>query len=318
MKPIHLDPFSILSDDDRERLLRAAETDVSILLLGETGIGKGQLARAIAQNSRRREIVEVNCAALPDELLGSELFGHRKGSFTGAIADRKGILFAAGGKTVFLDEIGEISPKMQRMLLGAVQRSNRTAKPLGADSDLPLPPMRYIFATNRDLEHEVVAGSFREDLLRRIDVVTVYLRPLRERRELIRPYAEKFCEELSKLHALPFKSIRPAAMETLTAHDWPGNVRELKNAIERALVTAPRSTAGIILGEKDFNFSSSASRLAENLASKEADTVRRALEATGGNISKTIRLLGLDSRTALYNRMKKYGIKVERRMQRAR
>jgi transcriptional regulator with PAS, ATPase and Fis domain len=315
-----IDPFALLPADDRERLMRAATTDVSILLTGETGTGKGQLARAIAARSRRPGLVEVNCAALPDELLGSELFGHRRGAFTGAIAERKGILFAAAGKTVFLDEIGEISPAMQRMLLSAVQRSRRTIKPLGADAALELPPLRFIFATNRELETEVRAGRFREDLLRRIDVVSVVTPALRSRPDLVAGYAGAFLRELSGLHGIEVAGIEKKALRALERYPWPGNVRELKNTLERALVTAPREKA-VILRELDLRLTLSSGPSDKDddahgrgrLASIEADLIRKAVNEAGGRIKDAAKALGYGSRSSLYNRMKKYGILIEKR-----
>lgn len=308
-----IDPFSLLSDLDRDRLLRAAGTDVSILLLGETGTGKGQLARALAARSARRALVEINCAALPDELLGSELFGHRRGAYTGAVSDRKGLLASAAGKTVFLDEIGEISLAMQRMLLRIVQRSHRTIKPLGSDTEIPLPAMRFIFATNRDLEREAQEGRFREDLLRRIDVVTVTVPPLRSRPDLIPGYAARFIEELAALHKIPVRGIEKTAVTALSAHAWPGNVRELKNVLERALVTSPREK-GVVIGVKDLALSRAAtvSARAKSLDELEAEGVRHALEEAGGSLKRASEILGLKARSSLYNIMRKHGISIEK------
>lgn len=308
-----IDAFSLLSDDDRERLLRAAETDVTILLSGETGTGKGQLARAIAAHSGRREMIEVNCAALPDELLGSELFGHKRGAFTGAVADRKGLLQAAQGKTVFLDEIGEVSLTMQRMLLRVVQRSHRTMKPLGADQELPVPPLRFIFATNRDLEAEVAAGRFREDLLRRIDVVSFLVPPLRERPDLVPAYTGRFLAELSRLHGLSCAGIEPRALKRLEEHSWPGNVRELKNVLERALVTAERARQ-VVIAEEDLRLFAPPVAPAgfRTLAASEAESMREALRLAGGNVNRAMKMLGISSRSSFYNRLKKHGIRLER------
>lgn len=307
-----VDPFVLLGDDDRTRLLRAAETDVSILLLGETGTGKGQLARAIAERSRRPELVEVNCAALPDELLGSELFGHRKGAFTGAVSSRKGLLLAAGGKTVFLDEIGEISPGMQRMLLRVVQRSHRTIKPLGADDEVPLPPLRFLFATNRDLEADARSGRFREDLLRRIDVVSVSVPPLRSRPELIPGYCARFLEELSALHGIAVSGIARDALGLLAKHTWPGNVRELKNVLERALVTAPRERGGAAIRADDIRLVAPAPR-GSPARSAEKEEFLRALDESGWNVKRTMAILGLRSRSSFYLRLHKFGIQLRRK-----
>ncbi|RMH58319.1 MAG: sigma-54-dependent Fis family transcriptional regulator [Candidatus Hydrogenedentota bacterium] len=320
-----LDAFSILDPVARERLLRAAETDVSILLVGETGTGKGQMARAIAAASPFPQMIEVNCAALPDELLGSELFGHVRGAFTGAVRDRKGLLAESAGKTLFLDEIGEISLKMQRMLLRVVQRSHRTFKPLGSDREMLVPDLRFLFATNRNLELLVSSGEFRQDLLRRIDIVTITIPPLRTRPELIPVYAKRFLEDLSRHHRLPFREITSGAMKRLLEYSWPGNVRELKNVLERTLVTAPREN-GIRIREEDLLFSSPSledvsfprgaapsEKSFPTLDQIEAQHIRKALDACGGRIPEAVRLLGLQSRSALYRRMKKYGITLERR-----
>lgn len=307
-------PFALLSPRDREDLEYAATTDVSILFVGETGTGKGQMARAACEKSHRPDLIEVNCSALPDELLGSELFGHKRGSFTGAVSDREGILLSSEGKTVFLDEIGEISLKMQRMLLGVVQRSRRSIKPLGSDREVLLRPMRFIFATNRDLEQEVAEGRFREDLLRRIDVVTVRLPALRERPDLIPGYAGKFLAELSRLHGIPCRGIEQKALTLLARHSWPGNVRELKNVLERALVTAPRGSRMVVAADRiRFPESPLAGRLTgfPSLRESEADHLRKAVVMTGGNVAKMIQLLGLGSRTALRNRLKKHRLAIE-------
>ncbi|MBL4889840.1 MAG: sigma-54-dependent Fis family transcriptional regulator [Candidatus Lindowbacteria bacterium] len=309
-----IDPFSLLETENRNRLMRAAETNVSILLTGETGTGKGQLARAIVEISPKSDLVEVNCAAFPEELLGSELFGHKKGAFTGATSDRKGILQAAADKTVFLDEIGEISPQMQRMLLRVVQRSNRIIKPLGSDSEIPLQPMRFIFATNRNLEFEVRKGTFREDLLRRIDVVSVSIPPLRERPELIPGYIGAFVASLSEVHRIKCEKIDQDALTFLIGHRWSGNVRELKNAIERALVTAPRPQGYVeSLGIRDFKIETSNLErpVLKSLADTESDHIKKAIKFTSGNLVKTMKVLGLSSRSALYGRLKKYNIDVE-------
>lgn len=316
-----VDPFALLEDDDRERLLRAAETDVSILLTGETGTGKGQLARALAARSRRPELVEVNCAALPDDLLGSELFGHRKGAFTGAVASRKGLLLAAAGKTVFLDEIGEISPGMQRMLLRVVQRSNRTIKPLGADDEVALPPLRFLFATNRDLEADARTGRFREDLLRRIDVVSVAVPPLRARADLVPGYVSRFLDELSALHRIPVAGIAKEALILLRGHTWPGNVRELKNVLERALVTAPRDGSGgrgaaaVVVRAADIHLTRALPAPMEAGTLKEAEErqLRHALSAAGGDVKRAMEILGIRSRSSFYQKLRKFGIERTRR-----
>jgi DNA-binding NtrC family response regulator len=212
---------------------KVAATNTNILVYGESGTGKELVARAIHHNSPRadRPFVAINCGALPETLLESELFGHTKGAFTGAINARAGLFRSAEGGTVFLDEIGEISQALQVRLLRAVQEHEVT--PLGSNAPARF-DARIICATNRDLEREVSEGRFREDLFYRLNVIEVHLPPLRERREDIPLLARHFVKRTAREQGQDEKPIEPAVMTALINYNWPGNVRELQNAIERA------------------------------------------------------------------------------------
>ena len=212
---------------------KVATTNTNILIQGESGTGKELIARAIHHNSPRadRPFVAINCGAIPETLLESELFGHTKGAFTGAVASRPGLLRAAEGGTVFLDEVGEVTPAMQVRLLRAVQEHEVT--PVGATAPVAF-DARIICATNRDLEKEVAEGRFREDLFYRLNVIEVHLPPLRERREDIPLLIRHFITRTAREQQQPEKAVEPAAMSAFINYAWPGNVRELQNAVERA------------------------------------------------------------------------------------
>src|ERR687889_393463 len=212
---------------------KVAGTNTNILIQGESGTGKELNARAIHHNSPRpdRPFVAINCGALPQTLLESELFGHTKGAFTGAVSTRSGLFRSAEGGTVFLDEIGEITPAMQVRILRAVQEHEVT--PVGSSAPVPF-DARIICATNRDLEREVSEGRFREDLFYRLNVIAIHLPPLRERREDIPLLTRHFVTRTAREQDQPEKPIERAAMAALINYAWPGNVRELQNAVERA------------------------------------------------------------------------------------
>jgi two-component system response regulator AtoC len=212
---------------------KVAATSTSILIQGESGTGKELIARAIHHNSLRAErpFVAVNCGAIPETLLESELFGHTKGAFTGAVTNKLGLFRSAEGGTVFLDEVGEISAAMQVRLLRALQEHE--VMPLGSSAPVPF-DARIICATNRDLEKEVTEGRFREDLFYRLNVIEIYLPPLRERREDIPLLARSFITRTAREQQRDEKAIASAAMSALINYPWPGNIRELQNAIERA------------------------------------------------------------------------------------
>ena len=222
-------------------LEKVAPTPARVLITGDNGTGKELVARAIHALSPRAAgpFVEVNCAAIPTELIESELFGHMKGSFTGAFADRVGKFELADGGTLFLDEIGDMSLSAQAKVLRALQEG--MVSRVGSGKTLPV-DVRVIAATNKNLGTEIEEGHFREDLLYRLNVVPIHVPPLRERRGDIAQLVAHFTGELTKRGGLPAKEFEPAALERLTAHDWPGNIRELKNAVERLLILATGAT----------------------------------------------------------------------------
>ncbi|MEN8148685.1 MAG: sigma-54 dependent transcriptional regulator [Planctomycetota bacterium] len=293
-----------------ELIDNVAPTDSTVLVLGESGTGKELVARAIHAASPRRymPIVPVSCGALPDTLMESELFGHEKGAFTGAQYRRKGKLELADGGTLFLDEIAEISKKTQVDLLRVLEEHSFTR--LGGQTPVES-DFRVIAATHRDLSEMVAAGTFRQDLFYRLNVVTIPVPPLRERREDIPLLAEHFVEKLSRQMSRMFTGVDPEGMELLTAHEWPGNVRELENAIERAMVVGRPpliSARNLPLGRgraappavPEFNETS--------LAAVEKVHIQRTLEKNEGNVTRSARELGID-RVTLYNKIKKYGLR---------
>jgi two-component system NtrC family response regulator len=291
---------------------RLADSEATVLITGETGTGKEVVARAIHRHGRRggRAFVAVNCAAIPAALLESQLFGHARGAFTGAIADRAGSFREADGGTLFLDEIGDMDLAMQAKLLRVLQ--DRTVVPVGGR---PVPvDVRILAATHRDLRAMVAKGSFREDLFYRIGVVPVHLAPLRERLSDILPLAEHFLGL-----AAGGRRLSAEAAARLLAHPWPGNVRELRNAMERAAVLAPLS----VLSAADFAFLSGEATPAAGgpaqdwlsgdlpgaVARLESEMIRRALAACGGNRAEAARRLNIH-RQLLYEKMRRYDLEV--------
>ena len=289
-----------------ETIRRAGPTDATVLVTGESGTGKELAARALHAESRRSgaPFVALNCSALPGELIESELFGHVKGAFTGADRDRAGVFEAADGGTLFLDEVGDLAPSAQAKLLRAVEEGRIT--PVGTTSSRPV-DVRLISATNRPLEEMVARAEFREDLLYRLQVVTLRLPPLRERRSDVPPLAIHFVAELAARHARPVRSLSEAARRALVAYDWPGNVRELRNVLERAVVLAeseeidvaalPARVTGlgtapgpIDAALADLPYTDARERAVEAF---ERSFLAAALERHGGNVSATARALGL-------------------------
>lgn len=310
------------------RLMESAATSpIAVLIEGETGTGKELVARAIHRASARADgpFVAVNCAAVPETLLESQLFGHRRGAFTGALHDQRGLFEAASGGTIFLDEIGEMPPAMQVKLLRVLQEGEIT--PLGDTASRKV-DVRVISATNRALEQEVRERRFREDLYYRLAAFPIRLPPLRERREDIPLLAERFLADAMRRHGKRIEGIDPAAMEALQAFEWPGNVRELQNEIERAVALARE---GEWLGLAHFSprvtgFSPAASDLlavdpggpAEPAGLRAARTAfeRRYIAASlarrKGNVTHTARDLGI-SRVMLQKKMKQLGLRETRR-----
>lgn len=283
--------------------LKAAPTPSSLLLVGETGTGKEVLARFVHRHSGRAEqpYLAINCAALPPNLLESELFGHVKGSFTGADRDRQGLFVEAGSGTLFLDEVGEMPLELQAKLLRALQE--REVRPVGGSQSRPL-KARVVSATNRDLREMVAAGEFREDLYYRLAVIPVQVPPLRERREDILPLARHFLERLRPQGP----GLSPEAVRRLEAHGWPGNVRELENALEYASVLAGDQVISPEHLPADLSDTPAAllDHLAGDLPSQE-ELVRRytehVLARTGGRKAEAARILGIGPNT-LWRRLK--------------
>lgn len=283
-----------------------AQTDSSILILGETGTGKELVAKAIHAKSRRSNgpFIAINCGAMPDTLLESELFGHLKGAYTGATHTRKGFLEVVSGGTLFLDEIGEISPKMQVDLLRVLEEKKITKIGDRAPVDVDF---RLISATKRDLEKKVAEGHFREDFFYRVNVITMHIPPLRKRKEDIPPLVEHFLEKYSHETAKRVDHVIPDAMELLKSYDWPGNVRELENAIERAVVLSKDRTLGI----EDFSFLRPPSALtsgSRSLREIQKDYVQKILQESDWNVTQASKILDIN-RVTLHKMIKRYGLK---------
>jgi len=239
---IHLIGRSVALRALETEIESAAPSDAKILITGETGVGKELVARLVHRRSMRAQapMVTLNCAGLPDSLLESELFGHVRGSFTGAYRDKPGLLESAKNGTVFLDEVGEMSPRMQVVLLrfletGEIQR-------VGADRSHTRVNVRLVTATNRDLEKEVANGTFREDLFFRLNVIRVHIPPLRERAEDIPLLLDYYVKSYSTLHRVAAPELAPDAVDILVSHRWPGNIRQLKNVVERIVLKSPGRT----------------------------------------------------------------------------
>jgi len=284
-----------------------AETDSTVLIRGESGTGKELIARAIHSRSKRRyfPIVAVNCGAIPETLLESELFGHEKGAFTGAQYRRKGKLELANGGTLFLDEIGDISFKMQIDLLRVLEGKRFTR--LGGSDEIQV-DFRLICATNKNLEKLVEEEKFREDLYYRINVFSIFLPPLRKRKSDITMLAGHFIQKYARSMGKPKKSIASNVQEMMLEYSWPGNVRELENAIERAMVIGKGPEITIEDLPLHINTTEKSNSGKVKLSDLEKDHILRILEETGGNVTKAANLLGID-RVTLYNKMKKYGVK---------
>jgi two-component system response regulator HydG len=282
-------------------------------LSGESGTGKEVIAKYVHELSARSEeaFFSINCGALPESLLESELFGHVKGSFTGAVKDKTGLLVAAAGGTFFLDEIGEMSPATQVKLLRALQE--REVIPVGATEPTAV-DVRIIAATNRDLEEEIRRGTFRSDLYYRLNVIALHLPPLRDRREDIPLLATYFLDKASKGKAATEEpSLSDESMQALMAYDWPGNVRELENALERAAVVAgPRVIQVQHLPERVVEAPTPALVSDRSLPNPAMEVIERAyiewvLQAEGGNKSRAAEVLGIDPST-LYRKLNRYGL----------
>ncbi len=292
-----------------ELISTVAPTETSVLITGESGVGKELVARAVHANSPRAymPLVVVNCGALPEGTLESELFGHERGAFTGAQYRHKGKFELADGGTLFLDEIGEISPKIQVELLRVIEEKKVTR--MGGSASVEA-DFRLVAATNRDLKREVTEGRFREDLYYRINVFEIHVPPLRDRREDIRDLVLHFAQRFAGQMNRPVPQFTAPAMERMEAHDWPGNVRELSNAIERALVVQ----RGGVIDAEDLPIEQGSAVVPgrpasgdRSLATVERDHVLAVLEETDWNISEASRVLRID-RGTVYNKIKQYGL----------
>lgn len=288
----------------------AARRDASALIIGSTGTGKELVARAIHYNSDRKDapFMPINCSAIPDTLLESELFGHQKGAFTGAHETRRGLIEEAQGGTVFLDEINTLSPNLQVKLLRVLQE--RIVRRVGGRENIPI-DIRLVSASSQDLEEAVKLGGFRQDLFYRVNVVPVRLPDLKDRREDIPPLVYHFLQKFAQQHGEPERRFSSEAMRVLMTHAWPGNVRELENAVEHALtmgggeILLPEDLPGSVTApERDIV--SEATLDDVSLAEVERRYILRVHEKMSGHQIKTARVLGIDRRT-LYRRLRQYG-----------
>lgn len=300
-----------------ESMLRSARmvaaTDVTVLIIGETGTGKEVLAHALQQHSPRasKPFITINCAALPEALVESELFGHKKGSFTGATGTQVGRLQAADGGTVFMDEVDSLPLPLQAKLLRFLETGE--IQPVGETATQNV-NVRIIAATNANLQDRIACGEFRRDLYNRLNVVPLDIPPLRERIGDVQVLLQHFISQFTREHGLPKVSISKAALNRLVGYAWPGNVRELRNVCERLCILL----AGRTIEENNLPpeiVSRAPAQRPEielpecgiNLEQVEIDLIRQALQRTNGNRSRSAKLLGISRDTLLY-RMQKYGI----------
>ena len=309
----------------RAMIEKVAETDATVLVRGESGTGKELVAREVHEKNSVRStgpFVAVNCAALPSELIESELFGHEKGAFTGAAARRQGKFEQANGGTLFLDEIGDMSSNVQAKLLRALEE--RRIERLGGNESIPV-DVRIVSATHRPLEQEIAAGNFRADLFYRLRVVTIDIPPLRERREDIPQLAETFTRAAAERYSLPLRQVGQSALRRLVDYDWPGNVRELKNTIERAAIMAEGEELRLqdlpdeITPGQEREIVDKAGSTENGLAVPftadfredrrefERRYISRCLEHTQGNVTKAAEILGMH-RQSLQHKLRQLGL----------
>ncbi len=298
-----------------QQIRSAAPTNSRVLITGENGSGKEIVARTLHRMSHRSDapFIDVNCAAIPEELIESELFGHRKGAFTGAIEDRKGKFELADGGALFLDEIGDMSLKTQAKVLRVLQE--QTFQRVGAQQSIQV-DVRVITATNKNLESEIAGGSFRSDLFYRLNVIPIDVPPLRSRGNDIVLLAEHFLRRFAAEAGAPRKRLTPGASAKLKTYHWPGNVRELRNVTERLAILLPSDT----IEPEDVQLGTGIEapvEIARNLTLKEArdefekQYILGRLREFAGNVSRTAEALGVE-RSNLYRKLNAYGIRVER------
>lgn len=284
--------------------MKAANSDVPVLLLGETGVGKEVFANAIHQNSprSRKAFVAINCSAFSRELLEGELFGHKAGAFTGASRDKKGLVETAEGGTLFLDEIGELNADLQAKLLRFLENGEFIKV---GDSKVSKADVRIVAATNRNLQEEVVQHHFREDLYYRLNVVSIIIPPLRQRQEDIPLLADYFLQQFNLKEHRSFSPLSAEVKQMLGQYNWPGNIRELKNVLSRAMILADGDTLLVELFPYELQQQQHRSG-ALSLSEVERRHILKILESTGGNKTKTAQLLGIGLAT-LYRKMQEYG-----------
>lgn len=300
---------------------RLSPFNTTVMITGESGTGKELLARAIHESSPRRgkPFIAINCGAIPENLMESELFGHKKGAFTDASRDKKGLFEEANGGTLFLDEVGELPLHLQVKLLRALQE--QTIRRVGDEQSITI-DVRLVSATLRNLENDAQAGRFREDLLYRLNVVSIHLPPLRERVEDIALLVEHFLQKHSKRLGVPVKKAGPEVMKILLEYEWKGNARELENCMERALVLSQgeeisvdalpeavtrrhsKRAQGAVAATQDANDNLS---IKQRAAALEIDLIQRALQKTGGNRTHAAKILEISHRALLY-KLKEYGL----------
>jgi two-component system nitrogen regulation response regulator NtrX len=301
----------------RQQIQLMAPTNGRVLIYGESGTGKELVAHAMhAQSLRKDEMfVEVNCAAIPEDLIESELFGHRKGAFPGATADKEGKFQKANGGTLFLDEVGDMSLKTQSKVLRTLDEQRFT--PVGSEEAVTV-DARVIASTNKDLEEEIARGNFREDLFYRLNVIPFYVPPLRERKEDIPLLARHFLKEFSAAYGRRPREMTDDAIETLMRYSWPGNVRELRNLIERIVIMNPTTSRferkhlpPLIYRDGSRRAAGTEfSTLHQARAAYERDYILKKLDENHGNVSRAAEVLGLE-RSHLYRKMKALGIAVK-------
>jgi two-component system, NtrC family, nitrogen regulation response regulator NtrX len=317
-----LAPKSVIVGDSipmkalRQQIQLMAPTNGRVLIFGESGTGKELVARAIHAQSPRKDqmFVEVNCAAIPEDLIESELFGHRRGFFPGAAADKDGKFLKADAGTLFLDEVGDMSLKTQAKVLRTLEEQNITA--VGGDEPVKV-DVRVIASTNKDLEEEISRGNFREDLFYRLNVIPFSVPPLRERKEDIPLLARFFLKELSSQYGRRLREITDDAIDTLMRYSWPGNVRELRNVIERIVIMNPttirferKHLPPLVYRDGSRRSGGEFMTLHQARAAYERDYILKKLDDNHGNISRTAEVLGLE-RSHLYRKMKTLGIAVK-------
>jgi two-component system, NtrC family, nitrogen regulation response regulator NtrX len=299
----------------RQQISVMAPTNGRVLIYGESGTGKELVAHAIHAHSLRKDnlFVEVNCAAIPEDWIESELFGHRKGALPGAAGDKEGKFEKANEGTLFLDEVGDMSLKTQSKVLRALDEQRFTR--VGDDESIKV-DVRVIAATNKDLEEEISRGNFREDLFYRLNVIPFYVPPLRERREDTPLLARHFLKEFSAAYSRRPREITEDAMETLSRYSWPGNVRELRNVIERLVIMNPtvhkieRKHLPPLIHREGGRTATGFSTLHQARAAYERDYILKKLDENHGNVTRAAEVLGLE-RSHLYRKMKTLGIAVK-------